>query len=187
MRAMGLLLARYGYNKVTIKDIAREAGISRPTLYLHFPNKEEIALSSADKIYGDAELYMERIAMSDLPVSEKISQMLEARVMDIFDAVIDYREGLLELFAAIREPFHEHRLAAVERETAILAGVLTQGMHTGELGLPDTPENTARALLSATAGFLPLSLSPAQLGKRDDLLIRLKTVIRILVNGLQAM
>src|ERR1700728_1060719 len=33
---------RYGFRRVTMQDIADEAGISRPSLYLIYPNKEEV-------------------------------------------------------------------------------------------------------------------------------------------------
>lgn len=36
------LFMRYGYTRVTMGDIAREAGMSRPALYLVFPGKEDI-------------------------------------------------------------------------------------------------------------------------------------------------
>ncbi len=36
------LIIHYGYNKVTMKDIADACRISRPTLYKSFPNKETI-------------------------------------------------------------------------------------------------------------------------------------------------
>jgi AcrR family transcriptional regulator len=44
------LLGRCGYQKMTMDDIAREAGVGRRTLYLHFTGKEEIALSSIDRV-----------------------------------------------------------------------------------------------------------------------------------------
>jgi len=36
------IFIRYGYKRVTMNDIAKAAGISRPALYLVFENKEEI-------------------------------------------------------------------------------------------------------------------------------------------------
>jgi TetR/AcrR family transcriptional regulator of autoinduction and epiphytic fitness len=36
------LFLRYGYKRVSMNDIAKAAGISRPALYLVFKNKEEI-------------------------------------------------------------------------------------------------------------------------------------------------
>ena len=36
------LLARFGYKKTTMEDIAREAGLGKRTLYLHFASKEAL-------------------------------------------------------------------------------------------------------------------------------------------------
>ena len=44
------LLARYGYQKMTMDDLAREAGIGKGTTYLHFPSKQEVVLCSIDRI-----------------------------------------------------------------------------------------------------------------------------------------
>src|SRR2546421_7863518 len=48
--AVERLLARFGYQKMTMDDIAREARIARRTIYLHFASKEEVALCSIDRI-----------------------------------------------------------------------------------------------------------------------------------------
>ena len=40
------LLIKFGYKKMTIDDLAREVGIGKGTVYLHFPSKEEIAFDS---------------------------------------------------------------------------------------------------------------------------------------------
>jgi AcrR family transcriptional regulator len=48
--AIEQLLARYGYKKTTMNDLAREAGIGKGTIYLYFPSKEEVALSSIDRV-----------------------------------------------------------------------------------------------------------------------------------------
>ncbi|MCO1658171.1 TetR/AcrR family transcriptional regulator [Pseudonocardia humida] len=39
------LLLRWGYQKVTIDEVARQAGIGKGTVYLHFPNKEALFLT----------------------------------------------------------------------------------------------------------------------------------------------
>jgi AcrR family transcriptional regulator len=36
------VFARYGFKRVSMEDIAREAGLSRPLLYLSYPNKAAI-------------------------------------------------------------------------------------------------------------------------------------------------
>lgn len=40
--AAGVLLTRLGYRKVTIEDIASQAGIGKGTIYLHWPTKETL-------------------------------------------------------------------------------------------------------------------------------------------------
>ena len=50
MDATDRLLARFGYKKMTIDDLAQEVGIGKGTVYLHFSSKEEIALSHIDRI-----------------------------------------------------------------------------------------------------------------------------------------
>src|SRR6185295_3136508 len=44
------LLGRLGYQKTTIDDLAREADVGRRTIYLNFQSKEEIFLSSIDRV-----------------------------------------------------------------------------------------------------------------------------------------
>ncbi|HLK58033.1 MAG TPA: helix-turn-helix domain-containing protein, partial [Chthonomonadaceae bacterium] len=48
--ATEILLARSGYQQMTMEDIAKEAGVARRTIYLHFKGKEEVALSSIDRV-----------------------------------------------------------------------------------------------------------------------------------------
>src|SRR5439155_18055211 len=37
--ALAALIARWGYGKTTVDDIAREAGVAKGTVYLHWPTK----------------------------------------------------------------------------------------------------------------------------------------------------
>jgi AcrR family transcriptional regulator len=43
--AAAQLLERLGYNRVTVEDIARQAGIGKGTVYLHWPNRETLFLA----------------------------------------------------------------------------------------------------------------------------------------------
>lgn len=38
--ALATLIARWGYGKTTVDDVAREAGVAKGTVYLHWPTKE---------------------------------------------------------------------------------------------------------------------------------------------------
>ena len=50
--AIGVFL-RYGYARTTMGDIAQSAGLTRPTLYVTFPEKEQIFTAVVDKMIAD--------------------------------------------------------------------------------------------------------------------------------------
>jgi AcrR family transcriptional regulator len=56
------LMADFGYAKVTMEDVAREAGVGRTTIYLHFKTKEEVALAVLDRVHARNLENLRRIA-----------------------------------------------------------------------------------------------------------------------------
>jgi AcrR family transcriptional regulator len=50
--AIGVFL-RYGYARTTMADLAQAAGLSRPTLYLEFPDKDAIFHAVVDAMVAD--------------------------------------------------------------------------------------------------------------------------------------
>ena len=81
------LLARFGYRKMTVEDIAVEVGIGKGTIYLHFTSKEEIVLSHIDRIVERVKDRLREIAVSDAAASERLRQMLLMRVLFRFDSI----------------------------------------------------------------------------------------------------
>ena len=73
------LMGRLGYQKMTMDDIAREAGIGRRTIYLHFPSKEETALATIDRIVDRLKTGSGELAASSLPWDERLRRMLLVR------------------------------------------------------------------------------------------------------------
>src|SRR5690349_20967997 len=125
------LLARYGYKKMTIDDLAREVGIGKGTVYLYFPSKEEIALTHIDRIIERLKSRLWEIANSQTSPGEKIKQMLIERVMFRFDSVQHYTQSLNELLAQLRPKLLERRMRYFEQEAGIIARVLADGKEAG--------------------------------------------------------
>lgn len=89
------LFLHYGYRRTTMGDIAREAGISRPTLYAVYKNKEAV-------FAGVAESYMEQ---------------LEKKLEESFDPSDDLAEKLgVVLKLAVVEPFSMFKNARMKWE-----------------------------------------------------------------------
>lgn len=178
------LLARYGYKKMTIDDLAREVGVGKGTIYLHFNSKEEVALSRIDRVIERLKAELKKLARSDESAVTRLHRMLMLRVIYRFDSVQHYTESINHVMAAIRPALLERRKRYFEAEARILAEVLKEGRRAGDFFFKD-PLATARALLTATNSLLPYSLSPKELGERDSLEEQTARIVDLLLSGLR--
>lgn len=178
------LLARFGYRKMTVEDIAAEAGIGKGTIYLHFNSKEEVVLSHVDRIVDRLkQQHLAVIARSKITAPERIRQMLLARVLFRFDSIQHYTQSLNDLLAALRPGLLARRARYFEEEAQIFAEVLAEGRASGEFEIENEP-GAARALLEATNGLLPYSLSTTELGEREEVERRASAIADLLLRGL---
>ena len=177
------LLARYGYRKMTVEDIAVEVGIGKGTIYLHFTSKEEIVLSHVDRIVERVKQRLREIAHSDATAAERLRSMLLTRVLFRFDSIQHYTQSLNDLLAALRPGLLARRAMYFEAEAQILAELLIAGRESGEFDFEDEVA-TANALLLATNGLLPYSLSTAELGAREEVEQRAAAVVDLMMSGL---
>lgn len=178
------LLARYGYKKMTIDDLAREVGVGKGTIYLHFSSKEEVALSRVDRVIERLKAELKVLARSDEAPAIRLQRMLMLRVIYRFDSVQHYTESINHVMAAIRPALLERRKHYFEDEARIMAEVLKEGRRAGDFFFKDALA-TARALLTATNSLLPYSLSPKELGERDSLEEQTKRIVDLLLSGLR--
>ncbi|MBA2269272.1 MAG: TetR/AcrR family transcriptional regulator [Chthoniobacterales bacterium] len=178
------LLARYGYKKMTVEDVANEAGIGKGTVYLHFRSKEEVVLSHVDRIVRRLLEQLEAIAADSDTAAGRVREMLLLRVMFRFDAVQHYTQSISEVLRDLRSGLLDRRQRHFDREAKVLAAVLKEGDRSGELRCSD-PLPTARVLIVATNSLLPFSLSTAELGKRRDVEAHATRIAELLVGGLR--
>ena len=177
------LLALFGYRKMTVEDIAAEAGIGKGTIYLHFSSKEEVVLSHIDRIVDRLNDRLREITVSDVATEERLRQMLLTRVLFRFDSIQHYTQSLNDLLAALRPGLLKRRAQYFDAEAQIFAEVLTAGRKSGELSFNDE-YTTAHALLQATNGLLPYSLSTTELGERKEVEQRTADVANLMLSGL---
>ena len=177
------LLARSGFKKMTIEDLANEVGIGKGSVYLHFASKEDIALSHIDRIIERLKNNLHRIAGSNRPCEKRIIDMLLERVLFRFDSVQHYTQSLNELLAQLRPRLLERRKRYFEEEARIFAGVLEEGGSDG-LFVDGNPIEQATSLLIATNSLLPYSLSTYELGERKEIEEKTRRLAGLLLNGL---
>jgi AcrR family transcriptional regulator len=178
-----VLLARYGFRKMTMADLARQVGIGKGTIYLHFPGKVELVLSHVDRLSERVLRRLRELAASAAPPAERLRRMLAERVLLRFDAVTHYSESLNDLLSSLRGELVARRNAHFEREARALAAVLRDGAAAGHLRR-GRPLEDARSLVWSTNALLPFSLSARELGERAEMEARVGAIADILIRGL---
>jgi AcrR family transcriptional regulator len=177
------LLARYGYRKMTMDDLAQEVGIGKGTIYLHFQSKEELVLSHIDRVIDRVIDGLKLIQAGRGSPAEKIRAMLVLRVMLRFDSVQHFTESLSEVLRDLRSSVLQKRQGHFISEGAIFAKVLRAGEGAGIFSCQDCSA-TAHALLEATNSLLPFNLSTRELGKREEVKTRVERIADLLLDGL---
>ena len=87
LQAAWSLIKHYGYNKTTIDDIAKNAGVGKGTVYLYFRSKTEIMLSLADLTNERITAELERIATGNGAPKDRLRRCLLYRVMTLYELV----------------------------------------------------------------------------------------------------
>lgn len=181
--ATDLLLSRYGYKKMTIDDLAREVGIGKGSVYLHFSSKEEIVLSHIDRIVEKVKEDLRKIAEGHASPGEKVREMVLSRVLIRFDSVQHYSESIDELLSSLRAKVIERRKQYFLEEAGIFASVIKEGQETGTFKTGKADE-LAASVVAATNSLLPSSLTTQELGERSQVREKALAIADLLLGGL---
>jgi AcrR family transcriptional regulator len=183
LNAVDTLLARFGYGKMTMEDVARQVGIGKGTIYLHFPSKKELVLAHIDRIAATVVRKLQDLATSSDSIDRRLRRMLVVRVLHRFDSVVHYSQNLSDLLSSVRSALLVRREGYFEKEAAVFEEVLREGARFGSLDCPD-PRATSLVLIQSTNSLLPFNLSARELGRREELEDQVGRIADLLIKGL---
>ena len=144
--------AKKGYYEASMDDIAREAGLSKGSLYWHFPSKRELFRSLIETWIGEV--------MDGLPEAVAHCEANAEKLMLIADSIkntVAVRPELaraqLEFAAqAVRDPeIREWFRANYVEQRTFFAGILHEGMDAGEFRCVPV-DATARLIMAYIDG-----------------------------------
>ncbi len=181
--ATDFLLAHFGYKKMTMEDVAKQVGIGKGTVYLHFPSKKELVLAHIDRVVERVLVSIKEIAGSRDAIDRRIRRMLVSRVLVRFDSVVNYSHSLSDLLSQVRIDLLARRKAHFEKEAAVFEEVLREGARDGALECTD-PRTASFVLIEATNSLLPFNLSARELGRREEVEDKVDRIADLLVKGL---
>jgi AcrR family transcriptional regulator len=144
----------YGFKKTSMDDIARGANMSRPALYLHYRNKEEIFRSMVEGYYIQA-LGDVRAALVDDPsrsIADILADAFSAQGGDYLEPMMKSAHGmeLLESTAVVAQDLIEKGEAALSE---IYVVWLTSQAKAGRINPAAPPEHMARLIYATLKGI----------------------------------
>jgi AcrR family transcriptional regulator len=143
--------AKYGLDKTTLDDIAKEVGLNKASLYYYYKNKEDIFLEVA---ITEGKDYLRTL---EAHVLEK--ETTEARIIFYLVERINYYKNVLNMNRVSAETlnrmlprFFELFDAITKQEVQFLTMIIKEGIKKGELGKTN-PGKLASSLINMNDAF----------------------------------
>ena len=172
IEAATLVFRRHGFAQTSMDNIAVAAGMSRPALYLVFPNKEEI-FAAAVHYMGDLALTALRQGLAQRPSLEEkllfVCEQWAGRGYDRMKENPDAKDLTDPAFQPVREVY--------EKLQRFVAELLADSVRRS--GLRTTPEQVARILVGSMRGLKEAAKDSS------DIRRMLALQISILLRGLE--
>lgn len=176
-------LARYGYGKTTMAELAGDCKMSAGNLYRYFMSKLDIAEEIARQSFiRTAERLREVVRRPNVPAVERLRSFLMEQMQITFQELEKDHHWIemAEIVARERPHVANEGLARVR---SLIAEILAMGNATGEFDIDDV-NFTAEMIQSATFKFrYPQLFSGLTLDKLER---EAAGVIDLLINGLRA-
>lgn len=175
LEAAEKVVLAYGYSRVTMDDLARATGISRPALYLEFRNKAEIYSAIAAQTLDHSAQLAEAILAGPGTLEFRLAESMQRAVFDLVarfrqtahgSELLDLKNELAaDLHAAWREKVGRAIADAVAREGG--ATIASRGL---------SPAVMAANFLAAIDGLKALDQDEASMAEAFRQLVRMMVV-----------
>lgn len=180
------LFSERGFAATRLEDVAKRAGISKGTLYLYYPTKEDLFRAVLRQGLLPNLEAMERAVSAHQGTTAELLEAIVARMLVLLDTNLTAIPKLILAesgnFPAIARMYADE---VVKRAMGMLSSILQRGMERGEV----RPLDPQSAIPSVVAPFMMLILWKHSLGQHTDLPMDpsavLRTHIDVLLRGLE--
>jgi AcrR family transcriptional regulator len=151
----------HGFRGVTMDELARELGMSKKTLYAHFPSKDAllhaVLLDKFRRVEADLALAVQESSSDFSGALRKVLACLQRHTAEVQPPLLrDVRRDAPELFKLVEARRHE----LIER---YFGGLLQEGCKTGLIRQDIPPHLITEILLTATRAIV----NPQRLSELD--------------------
>jgi len=161
-RVAASLFAEKGYNGVSMREISERTGLSKPTIYYYFGNKEGIYTSLVStSLNYNVEIFQE-IQQKKVSIKQKITELVKLR----FRQVQEYPD-LAKFFVSLlngteKLPFLSELMEEAKSRRKMLVDLINEGIRTGEFGSSAKPELAAEIFIGSLMHFIQKQLNTSE-------------------------
>jgi AcrR family transcriptional regulator len=182
MAACERALARHGFRRMTMEDVADEARLTRRTIYHHFSNKDALVSATIHAVVARTQAAM-LAPLYEGTGLDALRGMLIGRILVRLEQVGPFHHSLDEMNRALFPHSSEEDQSYYEPEVLILMSAIEKGIADGSIAAIDA-RNVAELLIRASNGFLPSNLLPSEVANVDTVRIKLETFVDMLSYGI---
>jgi AcrR family transcriptional regulator len=163
VRATIRCLARDGYTGLTMKKVARQAGVSQGILHYYFADKRAILVAALETVTADLD---RRVAAAQSREGKDAAARLRALVAACLRLAVEERAFWVVFVEFWGEMMHDRRLreinaALYERMRRLIGAVVVQGVRAGAFRPVDGRRAAAVVLGLVDGVSLQLAFDPA--------------------------
>jgi AcrR family transcriptional regulator len=162
VRATIRCLAREGYSRLTMKKVAREAGVSQGILHYYFADKRAMLVATLSAVSRDLD---RRVGAAQSRTAREPAARLRALVRTCLEVAVQRPEFWVVFLEFWGEMVHDRRLREVNAEVyartrRFIARLIADGIRAGRFRTVD-PERAAAIVLGLVDGVsLQLTFDP---------------------------
>lgn len=177
IRAATRLIHTGGYKNTSLLDIFAESGVNKGSFYFHFSGKDQLVNAVIDRFFGGIERRLVALFGGEGTPLERLSAYLDGMtyLMEQSGCAGGCLLGNLTLEVSDwHQQLRDHLSACFDRMKALLAGVIAEGQHSGEVRTDRPAEELAVFVIALMEGALMLArvkkdIGPLRLISRDTL------------------
>ncbi|MBB6430537.1 TetR/AcrR family transcriptional regulator [Algisphaera agarilytica] len=156
-----------GLSAVSFQQLADAVGLSKPSVFHHFPNKQALAKALVDRCQSKYGVEYGRVIDADLPAPDKLWGIVDIFEQGLRDDRLCLLGSLSQSLSSLNEAVSEDLRLSVSRSIERYATVFEQGVEEGTLRIHASPADTAAAFLALLEGLQVLARA-----KRDHAMFR---------------
>ena len=184
MEAALTVFSRLGFERASMDNIAKEAGVSKGALYLYYKSKDAIIAKLLQLLFDQALKQVRILAAGEGSVTEQLLAFTRVLTREM-DRMAAMQPISLQFYAiAARHPtIRQHLRAYFKEYRTLMEEVIQRGVAQGELRADINPTEAAITLTALLEGLALVWLIDPQ---ATDWHVQVESSTKLLIQGLSA-